>query len=100
MSERTIPFPHMLKIRQRFNRERLDDPPRALAERNQSIRPAQRGETGRTYRCYIGEPGIHDIAVLTKTVVGRVEKRWREALCHTGDGIARRGDNGRSGGNA
>ncbi|PDO11768.1 MAG: hypothetical protein BLM47_01340 [Candidatus Reconcilbacillus cellulovorans] len=69
-----IPIPKMVRVRQRFDGSRLDDPARALAEELKKPGTVDRIRPGDSVAIAVGSRGIANIALLTKVTVDAIKQ--------------------------
>src|ERR1700737_404952 len=75
-----MPFPRMLRLRQKFDCPRLDDIPDEVERQLQALKLTERVKPGQSVAITVGSGGIANIAVITKAIVDRF-KRWKAASC-------------------
>src|SRR5579872_3055007 len=69
-----MPFPRMLRLRQKFDCPRLDDIPDEVERRLQSLKLAEKVLPGQTVAITVGSRGIANIAVITKAIVAHFKR--------------------------
>lgn len=68
-----IPIPKMVRVRQRFDGSRLDDPARTLADELKKPGTVDRIRPGDSVAIAVGSRGIANIALLTKVTVDAIK---------------------------
>ena len=71
--DKKMPYPRMIKIRQLFNRERLENPSKELAHRLRKSGLLDTIKPGARIAVTSGSRGINGIASLTKTVIDELK---------------------------
>src|SRR5215471_13608673 len=67
--ESCMPFPRMLRLRQKFDSPRLEDIPGEIERQLRSLDLASQVKPGQTVAITVGSRGIDNIAVITKAIV-------------------------------
>ncbi len=69
-----MPFPRMLRLRQKFDCPRLDDIPEEVERQLTSLKLAEKVLPGQTVAITVGSRGIANIAVITKAIVAHFKR--------------------------
>src|SRR5258708_5763960 len=69
-----MPFPRMLRMRQKFDCPRLDDIPDEVERQLQALSLANNVKPGQTVAVTVGSRGIANIAVITKAIVAHFQR--------------------------
>lgn len=70
-----IPMPKMVKIRQIFERPRIDDVEKACVEKLQNSGLIERIKPGQSVAVAVGSRGIKNIALIVRTVINEIKKK-------------------------
>jgi hypothetical protein len=69
-----MPFPKMLRLRQKFDCPRLDDIPEEVERQLAALKLAEKVLPGQTVAITVGSRGIANIAVITKAIVAHFKR--------------------------
>src|SRR5262245_8256948 len=72
--ESCMPFPRMLRMRQKFDSSRLDDIPGEVERQLRALDLASQVRPGQTVAITVGSRGIANIAVITKAIVEHFQR--------------------------